>query len=358
LFFAYRPFRWQNNEQKNAAVYCVIVGFSQSKKSKKYIFDSESVTHASNISPYLTNNDNVIVKKTIHPIDNRPELVSGNQAIEGGHLILKKEQVEKLKISCPMALKFLRPLYGAEDFVNGASRYCIWVGSEQLEEANNISEFRTRFELVRRYREGAGEVARSLVETPFRFRYTHEARERMIVVPRTTTERRDYIPIGLISASAIVTDAIQVMYDPELYIFGILSSKLHMAWVQAVAGRLKSDPRYSNTLVYNTFPVPTLTDQNKADLTRCAEDILLAREQYFPATIADMYDPDRMDSEFPLVREAHDRNDETLERIYIGRRFKNDTERLEKLFEMYTKMTSQKAPAKKNSNRKPKGTLL
>ncbi|MCU0570445.1 MAG: hypothetical protein MUF49_28215 [Oculatellaceae cyanobacterium Prado106] len=134
-----------------------------------------------------------------------------------------------------------------------------------------------------------------------------------------------------------------------------IASRLHLVWIATVCGKLKTDFRYSNTLGWNTFPVPTLTDQNKADLTRCAEDILLAREHYFPATIAEMYDPNRMDSEFPLVREAHDRNDETLERIYIGRRFKNDTERLEKLFELYTKMTSQQAAPQKSSNRKPKG---
>ena len=129
-----------------------------------------------------------------------------------------------------------------------------------------------------------------------------------------------------------------------------------MSWVRVVAGKLKTDLRYSSALCYNTFPVPTLTEQNKADLTRCAEDILLAREHYFPATIADMYDPDRMDTEFPLVREVHDRNDEVLERIYIGRRFKNDTERLEKLFELYTKMTTQQASPKQSAKRKIKGS--
>lgn len=165
----------------------------------------------------------------------------------------------------------------------------------------------------------------------------------MLIVPRTTTERREYLPIGVLTAPAVVTDAIQVIYDPEIYALSILSSKLHMSWIKAVAGRLKSDPRYSNTLVYNTFPIPTLTDKNKADLTRCAEDILLAREHHFPATIADLYDPDSMPAD---LRAAHERNDEVLERIYIGRRFKNDTERLEKLFDLYTKIAASAAPAK------------
>ena len=134
----------------------------------------------------------------------------------------------------------------------------------------------------------------------------------------------------------------------------LIASRLHLVWIATVCGKLETRYRYSNTLGWNTFPVPTLTEQNKTDLTRCAEDILLAREHYFPAAIADMYDRDRMDSEFPLVRQAHERNDEIIERIYIGRRFKNDTERLEKLFEMYSKMTSKQAPAKPSSKRKTK----
>ena len=153
------------------------------------------------------------------------------------------------------------------------------------------------------------------------------------------------MPICLILAPAIVTDAIQVVYDPEFFILGVLSSRLHMSWIKAVAGRLKADPRYSNTLVYNTFPIPKLTEKNISDLTSSAEEILLAREAHFPATIADLYDPEKMPAD---LRAAHDRNDEVLERIYIGRRFRNDTERLEKLFELYTKMMTSKDAKPRN----------
>ena len=342
IFFAHRPFKWQNNAQNNAAVYCVIVGFSASENRKKYIYDGDVSINVSNISPYLTNNDNVIVRKIYHPIDKRPELVSGNQSIDGGHLILNKLDMELIIKSFPESSKFFRPLYGADDFVKNSPRYCIWVKDEELDEARKIPDFNEKFELVRKYRTDAGDVARSLVDIPFRFRYVHEAREKMVVVPRTTTERRDYIPIGVILAPAIVTDAVQVIYDPDLYILGIISSRLHMSWIKAVAGRLKADPRYSNTLVYNTFPIPRLTEKNKSDLTRCSEDILLAREAHFPSTIGDLYDPEKMPDN---LRKAHERNDEVLERIYIGRRFRNDTERLEKLFDLYTKMTKQKGGA-------------
>jgi hypothetical protein len=171
-------------------------------------------------------------------------------------------------------------------------------------------------------------------------------RSQTISMPCVSSESRSYLPAGLIDAQSTVTNLCFALYDAPLWNMALIASRIHLVWIATVCGKLKTDFRYSNTLGWNTFPVPTLTDQNKTDLTRSAEDILLAREQYFPATIADMYDPDRMDSEFPLVRQAHDRNDEILERIYIGRRFKNDTERLEKLFEMYTKMTSQPAPKK------------
>ncbi len=341
IFFAHRTFKWQNNATNNAAVHCVIVGLTRSTKNQKIIFDSGVSSQVANISPYLTNNKNVIVAKMPNPIDGRPELVSGNQAIEGGNLILSKSEKQSIEAAFPDAKPFFRPLYGAEDFVQNAPRYCIWVNEQQLASASRIPEFQRRFDLVRDYRRDAGEVASSLVHIPFRFRYVHEARNAILVVPRTTTERREYIPIGVLPSSAIVTDAVQVIYDPELYMFSIISSKLHMTWIKAVAGRLKSDPRYSNTLVYNTFPIPGLTEKNKADLTLCAENILLARETHFPATIAELYNPEAMPDD---LRRAHEENDELLERIYIGRRFRNDTERLEKLFELYTKMTATQPP--------------
>ncbi|MBN9888524.1 class I SAM-dependent DNA methyltransferase [Salipiger abyssi] len=340
IFFAHRPFKWSNNAQGNAAVYCVIVGLSRKPTKEKTIFDGDTAKMATSISPYLTNNAVVIVQKTGKPLDGRPELVSGNQSIDGGNLIMDKPEMDRLISQRPEICNFIRPLYGAEDFVKARPRYCIWVRDNQVEDAQQIPEIKERIDRVLDYRRSGGEVARSLTEIPFRFRYVHEAKIFMIVVQRHTTDRRDLMPVGVLKAPAIVTDGIQVLYDPELYNLALLSSKLHMAWVKAVAGRLKDDPRYSNTLVYNTFPIPKLTEKNKEDLTRCAEDILLAREAHFPATIADLYDPEKMPAD---LRAAHDRNDEVLERIYIGRRFKNDTERLEKLFELYTKMTKKGA---------------
>ena len=157
-----------------------------------------------------------------------------------------------------------------------------------------------------------------------------------------SSEARDYLPVGYLRPGTIVTNLAFVLFNAPLWNMALIASRLHLVWIATVCGKMKTDFRYSNTLGWNTFPVPKLTEKNKEDLTRCAEDILLAREAHFPATIADLYDPEKMPAD---LRAAHDRNDETLERIYIGRRFKNDTERLEKLFELYTKMTSRKEVA-------------
>ncbi len=175
--------------------------------------------------------------------------------------------------------------------------------------------------------------------------------EQVIIVSSVSSESREWFPVGVLPKGTVVSNLAFMINDAPLWNLALLTSRLHLAWLGTVCGKLKTDYRYSNTLGWNTFPVPPLTEQNKADLTRCAEDILLAREAHFPATIADLYDPEKMPAD---LRAAHERNDETLERIYIGRRFKNDTERLEKLFELYTKMTAH-APAKKAAGKKRAG---
>ena len=185
-------------------------------------------------------------------------------------------------------------------------------------------------------------TAQKLADTPYRFRDQTTAKQHVLVVPRVSSEDRSYLPVGLLSAECIVQDRAFALYDAPLWNMALIASRLHWVWIGTVCVRLEMRFSYSNTLGWNTFPVPSLTAKNKADLTACAENILLAREIHFPATIAELYDPDKMPDN---LRAAHDRNDEVLERIYIGRRFKNDTERLEKLFELYVEMDEQKGAA-------------
>jgi hypothetical protein len=203
---------------------------------------------------------------------------------------------------------------------------------------------------TREYRLHGSDRGRAGLDTPYKFERTIIGQRNTIIIPSVSSERREYLPCGLLEPNIRVSNLALAIYDAPLWNLALIASRVHLVWIATVCGKLETRYRYSNTLGWNTFPVPTLTDKNKADLTRCAEDILLAREVHFPATIADLYDPDAMPSE---LREAHERNDEVLERVYIGRRFRNDTERLEKLFELYTKVTANRKGPHKEPDTKP-----
>lgn len=224
----------------------------------------------------------------------------------------------------------------------------MWITDSQLPEAQAYPYIRDRIEIVRIFREQSKkDKTREQAASAHAFAEIRHGRdsgtEMPLIVPIHTSENRDYLPVGALEPGAVVSNAAFALYDAPLWNMAFIASRLHLVWIATVCGKLETRYRYSNTIGWNTFPVPLLTEQNKADLTRCAEDILLAREAHFPATISDLYDPDTM----PVnLRHAHERNDEVLERIYIGRRFKNDTERLEKLFELYTKMTAAAVKAK------------
>ncbi|MEA5421231.1 DNA methyltransferase [Spirulina sp. CCNP1310] len=343
IYFAHQTFVWKNNAANNAGVFCVIIGLTKTKKSKN-IFGEGFQKEVSNINAYLTDSSNVFVNRSQTPISLLPPMSTGNIAYDGGNLIISEQEREDYIKKNPALRDVIRPLTGSKEFIRGERRSCIWITSEDRLTAEIESAFADRFNAVRMSRQNGGKIAKNYAHIPYRFYMTNESNGYQILVPRVSSVRREYLPIAYLTQDYIISDSAQAIFDAPLWLFSLIGSKIHLAWVHAVSGKLKGDFRYSAIICYNTFPVPTLTTQNKKDLTRCAEDILLAREQYFPATIAEMYDPKHMDSHYPLVREAHNRNDETLERIYIGRRFKNDTERLEKLFQLYTQLTPQKPP--------------
>ena len=239
----------------------------------------------------------------------------------------------------PFLSEFIFDFVGSQEFVKGIVRKCLWIQDADAEKAKASAFVEARLAAVQAMRNASEAVStQAYAEKPHRFRQIQgQSEDHSIVVPKVTSESRHYLPVGMCSAHTIVSDNAFALYDAPTWNIAVIASRLHMVWVKTVCGQLETRLRYSNTMGWNAFPVPPLTDKNKADLTRCAEDILLAREAHFPATIADLYDPNNMPVD---LREAHERNDEVLERIYIGRRFKNDTERLEKLFELYTKMTA------------------
>ncbi|MGY0635126.1 class I SAM-dependent DNA methyltransferase [Luteimonas sp. A478] len=349
--FAVPSFKWTNLAAKNAGVTVSIIGMTRRQGTRKQLyFEDESgasiVRSVSNINAYLVSGMDVFVEARAQVPDERGALQFGNHPYYANDLMLSRSEAEALVHAEPHSAEFIRPLYGARESINGSPRACLWITNETVEAARRIPGIESRIEGVRaaRMEKQKDAQAQRLVDTPWRFRDQYEARERLMVVPIVSSENRPYLPVVLLSDEAIVHNKAFAMYDAQLWNFGLIASRLHWVWVGAVCVRLEMRFSYSNTLGWNTFPVPTLTEQNKADLTASAQEILLVREAHFPATIADLYDPKDMPDD---LRRAHEKNDETLERIYIGRRFKNDTERLEKLFDLYTKMTASQSKPKK-----------
>jgi hypothetical protein len=343
LFFATLSFKWSNLAANNAGVTCVILGLvPKSHKEPGRIFVGDVVREVDTISPYLTAGPPVYVAGRQEPISHISEMLLGNFAKDGGHLLLARDELRHLG---RQEVQFVRPIFGAQEFIRGLQRYCFWIEDDKVELANQSAEIRARLLKVSEVRaKSPKEATAAWSMRPHRFVEIRSPEYRdVIIIPRVSSEDRPYLPVGLLPPGSIVTEAFG-LYDAPLWNMALIASRLHLVWIATVCGKMKTDFRYSNTLGWNTFPVPTLTEKNKADLTRCAEDILLAREAHFPATIADLYDPDDMPAD---LREAHERNDEVLERIYIGRRFRNDTERLEKLFEHYTKMIASPGATKK-----------
>jgi hypothetical protein len=336
IFFAEPSFKWSNLASKKAVVTVSIIGIS-SQSDRCRIFSGELARDVEEISPYLVPGKTVFVDERRAPLSDLPIMSFGSMPNDGGALLLRSDELRDATSDVSIN-KFIRPAAGTREFINGISRYCIWVNDADLEDAKKIPFLNSRFSRVEAARKASKRPATTaLARYPHRFGEVRQTGdESVIIVSKTASDNREYLPAALLEKGGIVTEAFGIFNAP-LWCLALLASRLHTAWAKTVCGRMKSDPRYSNTLGWNTFPVPLFTEQNKADLTRCAEDILLAREAHFPDTIADLYDPETMPDN---LRHAHERNDEVLERIYIGRRFKNDTERLEKLFELYTKMTA------------------
>jgi len=340
IYFAHDNFMWGNNAARNAQVTCVIVGVTGKGETKKFIFTDETRKEVANINPYLSAADTVIVERSSDPISNVATMFGGNIPRDRGNLLLSAQEKQELVQAYPEATKLIKPILGSNEFINGLQRYCLWISDEDAELAYSIPPIAARLANIREYRLNGSERGRAGLDTPYKFERTIIGHHQTIVVPSVSSERRPYLPCGLLEPDVRVSNLALAVYDGPLWNMSLIASRLHLVWIATVCGKMKTDFRYSNTMGWNTFPVPKLTEQNKADLTRCAEDILLAREAHFPATIADLYDPEKMPEN---LHHAHERNDEVLERIYIGRRFRNDTERLEKLFELYTRMTSAKA---------------
>jgi hypothetical protein len=343
--FAHTSFKWANLASHNAGVTVVVVGIGKRSATQKNLYQDDLVKQCAAIGPYLVPNSLAYVQKSNQPIGEQSPMLFGNMPRDGGNLILDSDLAAQL-----MADKSVRPFIkgfvGSDELINGKKRYCLWIEEGKQGSAIKNDFIAKRLLLVAENRRNSdAESTRGFAARPYRFvQIAGSAKRTAIIVATVSSESREYLPIGYVTAGTIISNLAFALYDAPLWNMALIASKIHWVWIGTVCSRMRTDFRYSNTLGWNTFPVPTLTDKNKADLTRCAEDILLAREAHFPATIADLYAPEAMPAD---LRTAHERNDEVLERIYIGRRFRNDTERLEKLFELYTCMTAKQAGTKK-----------
>jgi hypothetical protein len=346
MAFAHTSFRWSNLASRKAVVTVVIVGLGREddrRLARLYEAkdDGETILRlAPNINPYLIPGPNIVVQPASKPENGLHEMVFGNMPRDNGELLMSAEEMASLQVAVPSAVPFLKRFQGSEDFIEGKYRGCIWIAERDRDAAYNIAPIANRIDAVAAARRAMKAAStRKFAEKPYRFvQIQGVAKQHSIIVPRHSSEARPYLPVGLADADVIVADSALAIYDAPLWDLAIIASRLHLVWVAAVCGKIKTDFRYSNTIGWNVFPVPRMTGQDKADLTRHAEEILLAREAHFPATIADLYAVDAMP---PNLRAAHEANDEALERIYIGRCFRNDTERLEKLFEMYNQRSHQ-----------------
>lgn len=343
IIFAHTSFKWKNLASQNAGVTVVIVGLGPLNKPRQLFSLNEDgqqvVQTVDHINAYLIPGEDVVVQERRKPLSELHEVEAGGKPVDGGFLMMDAEERRSLLSESPLADVFIKRVIGANEYNKGLIRYTLWITDVNLNSAIKHAPISQRIEGVRKSRlESPKPATVSSADRSHQFQEVKQSGDEVVtIIPTLTSERRQYIPVGIEPDRTIVTNLCFAQLNAPLCNIAILNSRIHFVWIATVCGKFKTDYRYSNKLGWNTFPIPKLTAQNRADLIRCAHDILLAREAHFPAAIADLYDPERMPAD---LRAAHDRNDEVLERIYIGRRFRNDTERLEKLFELYTKMTT------------------
>lgn len=358
IYFAVKSFKWTNNAKGNAGVSVAIIGLSFAKTENVILYDNNIAEKVKSISPYLIKNTNVIVFPSSQPAKGFPPLVMGNKPADNGNLILTKKDADELIQAYPSSKKFVKRFINADDFINGNYRYCLWIESKNEAEAKAIPPIKKRTENLRKFRlESKAKSTRDYAANDYLFRQMCYKETDGIVVPSVSSERRSYIPLGYIDKNTIVSNATSIIYDAQPWLFAVITSRMHMVWVRAVGGRLKTDYRYSAKLCYNTFPFPDISTKQKENLSLYVFAILDERAKYTGKTMAQLYNPDTMPKG---LKDAHEALDRAVEDIYrMGHPFKSDTERLEHLFKLYEEMTKkdtlfakQKPPRKQRGKKK------
>lgn len=335
--FAYRTFRWDSEADIKAHVHCVIIGFSKSNHAAKYIYlnDGQFIP-AANINPYLIDAPSIWIDSRSKPLCDVPEMTTGNRPADGGHLIIEAEDYEDFIKREPTAVTYIKKLTGAQEYINNKPRYCLWLVGVSPAQLRSMPLVMQRVQACREDRLSGAPDRQKLADTPWLFRETNNY-DFYIIVPAVSSEKRRYIPLGFMDKDTIPTNLVQIIPNASLYHFGILTSSLHMAWMRVVCGRLEMRYRYSKDIVYNNFPWPTPTPEQKARIEATAQAILDARAKYPDSSLADLYD----DKVMPFdLRRAHQENDRAVMAAYGFSAQMTEAECVAELFRMYQQLTS------------------
>ena len=337
--FAYRTFRWDSEASLKAHVHCIIVGFSYQQVKHCFIYDSDKKIESANINAYLIDGPNTFIESRQMPLCDVPDIGIGNKPIDGGYYLFNEEEKNEFINKEPASSKYFRPFLGATEFLHQKPRYCLWLGKCSPAELHNMPLCLERIAAVREYRRSStSEGTRKLADRPTRFHVENMPNSTYILVPRHSSENRRYIPMGFLTPDILTSDAVQIIPEATLYHFGVLGSNVHMAWMRAVCGRIKSDYRYSKDVVYNNFPWPNPTDEQRTKIEQTAQAILDARALYPDSSLADLYDELTMPVE---LRKAHQDNDRAVMQAY-GFPIKTMTESqcVAELFKLYQELTN------------------
>jgi hypothetical protein len=340
ISFARTSFKWCNNAKHNAAVTVAIIGVQNKSKRKKLLFrERENMAlPVDNINPYLSASDNGVVSKTYSVPKGLPKAEFGCMPYDNGHLLMTESEKDALLEVNPESVEFIKRIMGSQEFINDIHRYCLWIDDDKKAYAESIPAIKARILATEKFRLYESKDGSALANRPHQFREHYEITDynkAKIIIPSVSSERRQYIPIGFVDKDTIISNLAFAIYDAELWLFALLTSKMHNLWVRAVGGRMKTDYRYSATLCYNTFPFPKLTVAEKEELEGLAQEILNVRDENFDMTLGEMYNPETMPE---ALRQAHHNLDLAVERIYRAEPFTTDEERLEHLFKLYAKM--------------------
>jgi hypothetical protein len=333
--FAHTSFKWSNGARNVAGVSVVIIGLRSADKAPKYIFNLGIRSEAENINAYLADSPNIIISKRSKQISGLPGMSYGSKPVDDGNLILDYDEFSQLKNNDQVS-KYIKNCIGAQELLNGTHKWCLWIEPYEYEEAKQNDILRSRFDAVASARNRSKKKAtKDSASRPYQFGEARYKNKPFIALPSVSSENREYIPMIYVSDDAVATNTCHLVLDAPLYLFGILNSKMHMAWTQAITGRLETRINYSSTIVYNNLPVPTLSEANEEVISKLARAVLLTRENHSEKTLAELYDPDKMPKD---LREAHEELDLAVDRLYRSKPYNSDEERLADLFALYEQM--------------------